>query len=51
MEAKKKKGGLWVLRPDSGDPTEAILEALRAADKAFGSTVNKKGFKVLNGVG
>jgi len=47
---KNKKGGLWVLRPDSGDPVEAIMMALNAGEKAFGSTKNKKGFKVLNGV-
>lgn len=40
-----------VLRPDSGDPVECILEAMRAGEAAFGCTVNKKGYKVLNGVG
>ncbi len=50
-EEKNKKGGLWVLRPDSGDPVEAIMMALQAGERAFGATVNKKGYKVLNGVG
>ena len=44
-------GGYWVLRPDSGDPKDAVLAALRAAEKAFGVTVNGKGFKVTNNVG
>jgi nicotinic acid phosphoribosyltransferase len=44
-------GGYWVLRPDSGDPTDAVLAALRAGEKAFGTTVNAKGYKVTNNVG
>jgi len=51
--AKKKteKGGFMVLRPDSGDPTEAVLLGIKGADKVFGHSVNKKGFKVLKGAG
>jgi len=48
-EEKKKKSGVWVFRPDSGDPVDAILDALDGGDKAFGHTVNKKGYKVING--
>jgi len=48
--AKDNGKGLWVLRPDSGDPTDSVLKALRAADKAVGSTVNKKGFKAIHGL-
>ena len=44
-------GGYMVLRPDSGDPVEAVLMALRAAEKVFGSEVNSKGFKVIKGCG
>ena len=33
---KVAAGGFWVLRPDSGDPTDAVIAALEAADKAFG---------------
>jgi len=40
---------VWVLRPDSGDPVQVILQALTAADKVAGSVQNSKGFKVLNG--
>ncbi|MEW5302022.1 MAG: hypothetical protein WDW36_004834 [Sanguina aurantia] len=48
---KVGKGGYMVLRPDSGDPTEAVLMALAAADKVFGSDLNGKGFKVIRGCG
>ncbi|ORZ35847.1 nicotinate phosphoribosyltransferase family-domain-containing protein [Catenaria anguillulae PL171] len=48
---KLAKGGFLVLRPDSGDPVETVVQALRAADKVFGSQVNAKGFKVPNGCG
>eukprot|EP01127_Copromyxa_protea_P005759 TRINITY_DN1561_c0_g1_i1.p1 TRINITY_DN1561_c0_g1~~TRINITY_DN1561_c0_g1_i1.p1 ORF type:complete len:484 (+),score=117.60 TRINITY_DN1561_c0_g1_i1:146-1597(+) len=54
MKQKEAKGkSLWVLRPDSGDPTDAIIQALEAADKAAGHTVkevNGVPFKVLNGI-
>jgi nicotinic acid phosphoribosyltransferase len=50
-EMHKANKGLWVLRPDSGDPVDVILKALEAGEKTFGSTPNKKGYKVLNGVG
>ena len=40
-----------ILRPDSGDPLEAVLAALRAAEKVFGVDINKKGFKVPRGCG
>ncbi|CAB5192614.1 unnamed protein product [Rhizophagus irregularis] len=48
---KNEKGGYMVLRPDSGDPVEAVLMALKAADEVFGSDVNKKGYKVIRGAG
>jgi nicotinamide phosphoribosyltransferase len=43
------KNGLMVLRPDSGDPIECVILGLEAADKVFGSKVNSKGFKVVQG--
>jgi nicotinic acid phosphoribosyltransferase len=46
-EKKKKAGGHFVLRPDSGDPVEAVLMGLEAAEKAFGADTNKLGFKVV----
>jgi len=48
--AKKEKNGLWVLRPDSGDPVEAILMALKAGEKTFGSDKNGKGYKLNRGI-
>ncbi|KAI0219377.1 hypothetical protein L0F63_000516 [Massospora cicadina] len=48
---KLERGGVLILRPDSGDPVETVLMALDAADKVFGSTVNQKGYKVLKGCG
>ena len=46
---KLEKGGFLVLRPDSGDPVETVLMALRAARKVFGSTTNAKGYQVIHG--
>jgi nicotinic acid phosphoribosyltransferase len=47
---KLEKGGTLVIRPDSGDPSEAVLMGLKAAESIAGVTLNSKGFKVLNGV-
>jgi len=49
-EKKDHGKGLWVLRPDSGDPTDVVLKGLRAGDKAVGHVVNSKGFKVIKGI-
>jgi hypothetical protein len=46
-EKKVGKGGFMVLRPDSGDPVEAVLQAVKAAEKVFGADTNAKGFKVM----
>lgn len=40
--------GKLVVRPDSGDPTELVPWTLETLGNAFGYTVNKKGYKVLN---
>jgi nicotinamide phosphoribosyltransferase len=40
--------GTLVIRPDSGEPTRTCLDVIMNLDNAFGSTVNSKGFKVLN---
>lgn len=45
------KGGFLVLRPDSGDPVEAVLLALEAAEKVFGVDTNARGYKVPRGCG
>ncbi|QVD49221.1 nicotinamide phosphoribosyltransferase [Xanthomonas phage vB_XciM_LucasX] len=43
-------GATLVIRPDSGEPVEIVLECLERIDAAFGHTINAKGFKVLNQV-
>ena len=43
-------GATLVVRPDSGDPAKVVLGCLVVLDKYFGSTVNEKGYKVLNNV-
>lgn len=43
-------GATVVVRPDSGYPPEVVLNCLRILDSKFGSTVNEKGYKVLNNV-
>ncbi len=45
-----RKGGTLVIRPDSGQPETVSVESARRLDAAFGSTVNRKGYKVLNNV-
>ncbi|KAF8939396.1 nicotinate phosphoribosyltransferase family-domain-containing protein [Dissophora ornata] len=48
---KLEKGGFLVLRPDSGDVVDAVMQGLRAAEKVFGCDVNQKGYKVIRGCG
>lgn len=43
-------GATVVIRPDSGDPVTVILKCLHILDETFGSTINDKGYKVLNNV-
>jgi nicotinamide phosphoribosyltransferase len=43
-------GSTLVIRPDSGDPAEVVLQTLQHLDAKFGHVVNKKGYKVLNNV-
>jgi nicotinamide phosphoribosyltransferase len=43
-------GATVVIRPDSGNPPEVVLKAVQILDSKFGSTVNTKGYKVLNNV-
>jgi len=50
-QQKIAKGGVLVVRPDSGDQVETVLMALRALEKIFGVKVNKKGYKVIQGAG
>jgi len=46
----KKKGGMMVLRPDSGDPVECIISALKAGEANFPTKKNSKGYKVIEGL-
>lgn len=46
---KLERGGFLVLRPDSGDPVDTVMMALRAGEKVFGCDVNQKGYKVIRG--
>lgn len=41
---------ILVVRPDSGDPVTVVVQVVETLDRAFGHTVNDKGFKVLNHV-
>jgi nicotinamide phosphoribosyltransferase len=43
-------GATLVIRPDSGDPPEVVEKCAILLDRAYGSTLNRKGFKVLNHV-
>ncbi|HET9819382.1 MAG TPA: nicotinate phosphoribosyltransferase [Rhodanobacteraceae bacterium] len=43
-------GATLVVRPDSGDPADIVHRTLRMLNAAFGSTVNAKGYRVLNHV-
>lgn len=40
--------GTLVVRPDSGDPVETPVRAVKALWEAFGGTVNAKGYRVLD---
>ena len=46
----EKMDAMLVVRPDSGDPTTVPVEVVKLLDKAFGSTLNSKGYRVLNKV-
>jgi nicotinamide phosphoribosyltransferase len=41
-------GATIVIRPDSGDPVTVVSQVLQKLDQRFGSTINSKGYKVLN---
>jgi nicotinamide phosphoribosyltransferase len=45
-----KSGATIVIRPDSGHPPSVVLRTAQLLDEKFGSTINKKGYKVLNNV-
>lgn len=43
-----KCGSMLVIRPDSGEPAEVVSKIAMLLDATFGSTINSKGYKVLN---
>lgn len=43
-------GATVVVRPDSGDPATVVLKVAHLLDKTFRSSMNNKGYKVLNNV-
>jgi nicotinamide phosphoribosyltransferase len=43
-------GATLVIRPDSGNPADVVEKCALLLDRAYGSTINGKGFKVLNHV-
>lgn len=45
-----ESGATLVIRPDSGIPHKVVLKCLELAEEAFGSSINAKGYKVLNHV-
>ncbi|HED4436133.1 TPA: nicotinate phosphoribosyltransferase [Pasteurella multocida] len=46
-ELVELKGGTLVVRPDSGDPAEVVCRTLAILAEKFGTTLNRKGYKVL----
>lgn len=44
----RNKPGRVVFRPDSGEPLDNVLVISNQLEKYFGSTLNNKGYKVLN---
>ena len=46
-----EKGGFHVVRPDSGDPVDSVIQGLMALEKAYGAKVNNRGYKVINNAG
>ncbi len=43
----ENSGGTVVIRPDSGNPVDTVLEVVERLMKHFGCSINSKGFKVL----
>ena len=48
QEEIKKSGATLVIRPDSGDPKEMVLEVMQRVYKSFGGYKNTKGYIVLD---
>lgn len=46
-EQVENTGGTLVVRPDSGDPIEVVVETIKRLMNKFGFTINQKGYRVL----
>jgi len=42
------RDGVFVIRPDSGEPISTVLKLIEILGRKFGYTENKKGYRVLN---
>ena len=42
------RDGTLVVRPDSGDPAKVVLQCIELLANRFGTTINEKGYKVLD---
>lgn len=51
VESCREKNLFFVVRPDSGNPIDCVLNGLNKLSEAFGFHINKKGYKVINGAG
>lgn len=49
-EALEKSGATMVFRPDSGNPTEVVMNVFEILFRKFDHIVNSKGYKVLQNV-
>ncbi|GHD62521.1 nicotinate phosphoribosyltransferase [Jeongeupia chitinilytica] len=49
-DAVIQSGATLVIRPDSGDPATVVLRCAELLAARFGTTTNRKGYKVLNHV-
>lgn len=47
-EHVEQSGACLVIRPDSGQPEQVVVEVLKRLEQAFGSRINQKGYRVLN---
>jgi nicotinamide phosphoribosyltransferase len=43
-------GAILVIRPDSGEPKEVVIECMKILAEKFGTTTNTKGYQVLRNV-
>lgn len=46
----RDSGAVVIIRPDSGNPPTVVLKCVQLLEEKFGTSTNKKGFKVLDNV-